>query len=1080
MTETRLWGLVLVGLSVLGLAVRLYAAAHIGFGDSEALYASYALHPAPAYLDHPGLIALFARLLGGGSAPSPMAAHRVTAVLATLAPWGVVWAARAVRAELRFALIAGVATAVVPEVSVGLFGMTPDLLLFPLWMAALGLAGAGLLAAPSSVRSAACFVLAGLATGASLADKATGAGLVIALVLAYLSRAARPHARTAWPWAGLALGGLIVFPVVDFEAKAGWPLIFHRFVATQGQAGVSLRNLGALLGGQLAYLSPPMAVVAVLVARSLWKTRGQDAVTRLLLYAFVAPLVLLVPLCLWSRVAEPHWIAPALLALPLAYARRATLEGGFPLPRRLARAAFGLASASSVAIHAWVLVPGLALVVPASLYDARVDISNELYGWPFVFDAVEALAAKHHLEAPDPGEIVVVGPHWVVCAQLEAAIGTEIPVGCASREPADFRYWNPPDRWESATLLFFVRDDRFPDDARTRFPDRVRIDSRSLDIRRAGRIVRSFSVDVLAERGAALRDAAPSGDRVSLKAAAPSGDRVSLKAAAPSGDRVSLKAAAPSGDRVSLRRRRRATANTSAPGVSPGEGCYASRVRSGDLVVRKYRLVRRLGAGGMGVVWEATHLVTGRPFAIKFLSSPEHEEHYARFLLEAKVSGLVRHPSIVDVYDVGAAPELGNVPFLVMELLDGLSLGEMLVSTHRLSLEQTFALALPLVSAAAAAHEAGVIHRDLKPSNLFFHRPANGGVVPKILDFGISKLVGSARDRDREANHRLTRTGTVLGSPLYMSPEQVRGETTLDARSDIHALGSVIWECLAGNPLFSAALDDRELAAQISNGVRPLLSSAWAECPLALSALLDRSVAPRKEDRFDTARELLLELERLREKLGLPASLTDPKSALALFPILAQPHPREGLARVSLERATTVDSQFPAPLARTLSHEVVPTADTVLENARSLAWDEKERRTGSSTILKRRWQSLLAAAAIGALLVFGVLRVRSSPDESRNFAQSGPGSEPRAAIPAPMAVPTPSSAPADSAPTRAAESPPTLAVSDAAPPASPPRETSAKSAPRPAAALAHPEGRVVRDAGPEAVGTSANGAPIIR
>src|ERR1700728_4804051 len=101
----------------------------------------------------------------------------------------------------------------------------------------------------------------------------------------------------------------------------------------------------------------------------------------------------------------------------------------------------------------------------------------------------------------------------------------------------------------------------------------------------------------------------------------------------------------------------------------------------------------------MGVVWEVAHSVTGRPFAIKFLSSPGHEEHHARFLLEAKVSGLVRHPSIVDVYDVGTWPEPGNVPFLVMELLDGFSLSEVLAASQRLSLRQTFAVMTPLLSA---------------------------------------------------------------------------------------------------------------------------------------------------------------------------------------------------------------------------------------------------------------------------------------------------------------------------------------------------------------------------------------------
>jgi hypothetical protein len=496
----RPWALGLAIASAALLGLRLYAAARVGFGDSEALYASYALHPAPAYLDHPGLVGLFARLLAGGRglAPSPVTAHRVTAVLATVAPLGVVWAARLLGAELRPALVAGLATAVVPEVAVGLFAMTPDLLLFPAWVLALGLAGAALLAEPSSTRAAGSFVVAGLAAGVGLAAKASAVGLVLALLLTYLTREARPHARTVWPWAGLALGALVVFPIFDFEARTGWPMIHHRLVATQADAGVSLRNLGALAGGQLAYLSPVMAVAAALVARDLWRARRSDVVSTLLANAFVVPLVLLVPLCLWSRVAEPHWIAPALLALPLAYARR-----GAALPRRLGTWAIGVAAAASFAIHGWVLLPGLAAAFPSSVYDARLDLSNELYGWPPVFDAVKELAVKHRLEAPEPGELAVVGPHWVICAQLEAALGPKLPVGCASREPADFATWYPKERWEDASLLLFVRDARFPDDARTRFPDRTRIDARDIEIRRAGRVVRSFTIEVLVARGTA-------------------------------------------------------------------------------------------------------------------------------------------------------------------------------------------------------------------------------------------------------------------------------------------------------------------------------------------------------------------------------------------------------------------------------------------------------------------------------------------------------------------------------------------------------------------------------------------------
>ncbi len=492
----------LLGASVLGLALRLYAARKVGFGDSEALYASYALHPQPAYLDHPGLIGVFARAIGRGGAPTSLGSHCATAVLASLAPWTTVLAARAARARWGAAFTAGLAVAAAPEVAVGLFAMTPDLLLFPLWTASLGLACAGLLAPPSSVRAAAYFLLAGLAAGIGFAAKVSGGTLMVALALTYVSRGVRPHARTPWPWLGLFLGSIVVVPVWAYEKQAGWPMLHHRLVATQGAAGVSLRNFGALVGGQFAYLSPLLAAVVALVGWDLWTSRRLDAVASLLSNAFVVPLAALVPLCLWSRVAEPHWIAPALLALPLHYARPTTrvVPGGW---RRLGAPSIALAALLSLTAYAWVLVPRLATLVPSSAYDPRVDLANELYGWPEAMDAIREIAKAHRGGAPDRDDLVFVGPHWVICAQIEAALGGESSVGCAGPEGADFRYWNPRPRWERAALLVYVRDARFPIDGETVFPDRVRIDARIVDEYRAGRLARSFTIEVLSLRGGA-------------------------------------------------------------------------------------------------------------------------------------------------------------------------------------------------------------------------------------------------------------------------------------------------------------------------------------------------------------------------------------------------------------------------------------------------------------------------------------------------------------------------------------------------------------------------------------------------
>jgi hypothetical protein len=263
-----------------------------------------------------------------------------------------------------------------------------------------------------------------------------------------------------------------------------------------------LRNLGGLVGGQLAYLSPPLALLAAVVGWDLWTSRKVDAVASLLSNALVAPLAWLVPLCVWSRVAEPHWVAPALLALPLHYARPATVAMAQRW-RRFGAFSIAIAAIVSLVVYAWVLVPRLVSLVPSSVYEAKLDLANELYGWPEVVDAIRAVAKAHRREAPDPLDLVVVGPHWVICAQMEARLRSELEVACAGREGADFVYWNPRVRWEHAALIVYVSDARFPIDAGTLFPDRVRVDARALDEYRGGRLARSFTIEVLSARGGA-------------------------------------------------------------------------------------------------------------------------------------------------------------------------------------------------------------------------------------------------------------------------------------------------------------------------------------------------------------------------------------------------------------------------------------------------------------------------------------------------------------------------------------------------------------------------------------------------
>jgi hypothetical protein len=483
--------LALVTLALLSaglLGVRLFAASRVGFGDAEALYASYALHPQPAYLDHTGLIGAVARAVGGGTSPSPGSAHVVTSILSTLAPWVVALACRACGASWPRSFAAALVFALVPEVAIGLFGMTPDLLLTLAWAGALALGAHALRSTPGSARAAWAFAAGGVLAGVAAASKVTGVTLMAGLAVTYASRAARPHCRTVAPWAGLCAGALVLSPIALFEARTGWPMLRHRLVDTQASSGLSWRNAGALVGGQIVYLSPLTAILAALAGRELWRRRG-DTIGRLLSACCLVPLGALLPLCMWSRVAEPHWIAPALLALVPAAARAPVTPS-----RRLVVASCALGGALIAFVFAWALLPSSLRLAPAS-YDPRLDLANDLYGWSDVLRVVREEAALAEPSFHDARRnVVVVGPHWVICAQLEAALRGQLPVGCNTPVRDDFDDWLPRDRWRSAAVIVWVTDARFP--TAPELPSHATLRTREVLIERGARTVRRFAITV--------------------------------------------------------------------------------------------------------------------------------------------------------------------------------------------------------------------------------------------------------------------------------------------------------------------------------------------------------------------------------------------------------------------------------------------------------------------------------------------------------------------------------------------------------------------------------------------------------
>jgi hypothetical protein len=489
--------------SVALLAVRLFAAQHLGFGDAEALYACYARHPQPVYVDHPGLIGLVARAIGGGSSPSPFAAHQVTAWLATATPWIAALAARAAGASPSGCALAALALMLAPEISVGLFGLTPDLLLIVFWYASLAGSSWALSAEPGSNRALGGALVSGVAAGLACDAKVTGVLLLAGLAWAWASPEARAHRRTLAPWVGLAIALVLISPVVLDELARGFPMLRHRLVDTQKEAGLSLRNVGALLGGQLVYVTPPLLVGAFIVARDLHRRRHADAASRLLWSVTIATLPLVV-LCCVSRVAEPHWVAPLYLALPIHLARR-TGEVRL-IGARLARSAAVTGSAVIAAAHAWVLFP-IGPLLLGEHYTARYDLANDLYAWQAGLPVLrKALTESANSELPPA---MVVGPHWTVCAQVHAALPAAVLVGCQADVPDDFTRWLPPSTWQRAPVILYVTDDRFG--ARGEGLRDYRSEaSWHTDVRRGGALVRRITVTKLVASAVAR---APNGER---------------------------------------------------------------------------------------------------------------------------------------------------------------------------------------------------------------------------------------------------------------------------------------------------------------------------------------------------------------------------------------------------------------------------------------------------------------------------------------------------------------------------------------------------------------------------------------
>jgi serine/threonine protein kinase len=401
-----------------------------------------------------------------------------------------------------------------------------------------------------------------------------------------------------------------------------------------------------------------------------------------------------------------------------------------------------------------------------------------------------------------------------------------------------------------------------------------------------------------------------------------------------------------------------------------------------DQLVGRYRIVRLIGEGGMGAVYEAIHPGLKKRVAVKVLLPRvgENQDARARFLREGEAASRINHPHVVSVLDVG---EDGGAPYLVMEYLEGRTLAEFLAERGALELVEAAELFLPIVAAVAAGHDCGVVHRDLKPQNIFLARGRWGELVPKVLDFGVSKLI----DHDGPP---ITRTETVLGTACYMSPEQARGARHVEARSDQFTLGLILYEMLTGRRAYQGA-NDLEILYNAAAGAVPPAHQVRAGLPDELYVLLTRMLALAPPDRYPSLREgarLLLPFASEKIRSAMTGDFATPISVAPAVdrPATSAEEPsRSGPSAPPAQQTARLDLPKTALLPLTLE----PRGDTALlpvtqplreDTTLRHAAIQSRRKDPAKSRTIRPAAKVVAAAGTAAVVVGAILAWKATPE----------------------------------------------------------------------------------------------------
>lgn len=406
-------------------------------------------------------------------------------------------------------------------------------------------------------------------------------------------------------------------------------------------------------------------------------------------------------------------------------------------------------------------------------------------------------------------------------------------------------------------------------------------------------------------------------------------------------------------------------------------------MKPGDVLAKKYRVTRLLGAGGMGVVVAADDVDLDRRVAVKFLSAEgaQNSNIVARFMREARAAVKITSEHVAKVIEVGRL-ETGE-PYIVMEFLEGHDLSDV-VAKGALPIADAIEFLLQACEAIAEAHAKGIVHRDLKPANLFLSQRADGSPMVKVLDFGISSMA------DASTEHALTRTGAIMGSPFYMSPEQAKSARTATARSDIWSLGAVLFELLAGRPPFTGETMGELLSAILTEATPPL-RKVRPEVPEGLEAVVHRCLEKDPSARFASVGEL----------------------AQALGPFAP---PR---ARVSMTRAMAVSATESADSVAATGTVVMaatepgaaPRPDQAGANT-AAAWAETHApRAPSRSWVRGALAGVVALGAVGLLFALTRFGTSGSPAAPSASAAEVPAAAAIAASPAAEPAPPPSVAP---------------------------------------------------------------------